>query len=88
MGDNGEGLIIVSDQIASLTDFEVFNRRTKQYLGKINISGINNTDGIAITKQSSSAYPKGLLAVIDNDTSTVGVGWDTILEKTGLSCGD
>jgi hypothetical protein len=56
-------------------------------LGKINIHGVNLTDGIAITQQSSAAYPFGLLVMVDDDTSTVGVGLDTILEKTGLSCG-
>lgn len=86
--DNGEGLIVVSDQKDDLTDFEVFDRKTKAHLGKINISGVSNTDGIAITQQASPAYPLGLLAVIADDTSTVGVGWDTILAKTGLSCGD
>jgi len=85
--DSGEGLILVSDQKEDVTDFEVFHRETKEYLGKINISGVNNTDGISITQQSSSEYPLGLLAVIDDDKSTVGVGWDTILTKTGLSCG-
>jgi hypothetical protein len=85
--DNGEGLIVVADQKDDLTDFEIFDRKTKTHLGKINISGVSNTDGIAITQQASPAYPLGLLAVIDDDTSTVGVGWDTILAKTGLSCG-
>ena len=85
--DSGEGLIIVADQKDEITDFEVFNRRTKEHLGKINISGVNNTDGISITQQASPAYPFGLLAVIDDDTSTVGLGWDTLLEKTELSCG-
>jgi hypothetical protein len=86
--DTGEGLIVISDQKDEITDFEVFNRRTKEYLGKINISGVNNTDGIAITEQASPHFPLGLLAVIDDDTSTVGVGWDTIFLKTGLSCGN
>ena len=85
--DSGEGLIIVADQRSRSTDFEVFHRRTKAHLGTINIPGVNNTDGISITQQVSSEYPLGLLAVIDDDTSTVGVGWDTILQKTGLSCG-
>lgn len=84
--DNGEGLIIVSDQKEGITDFEVFNRKTKEHLGTLNISGVSNTDGIASTQQASPEYPSGLLAVINDDTSTVGVGWDTILEKTGLSC--
>ena len=85
--DNGEGLIVVSDQKGDMTDFEVFNRKTKVHLGTINISGVNLTDGIAITQQSSPEYPFGLLVVIDDDTSAIGIGWDTILEKTGLSCG-
>lgn len=85
--DTGEGLIVVSDQKGDMTDFEVFNRKTKAHLGKINITAVNLTDGIAITQQSSPEYPFGLLVVIDDDTSTVGVGWDTILERTGLSCG-
>lgn len=85
--DSGEGLIIVSDQKEDLTDFEVFSRKTKEYLGTLNITGVFNTDGISITQQASPEYPLGLLAVIADDTSTVGVGWDTILEKTGLSCG-
>jgi len=84
--DRGEGLIVVSDQQGDLTQFEVFDRKTKVHLGTINISGVNLTDGIAITQQSSPDYPLGLLAVLDDDTSTVGVGWDTILESTGLSC--
>jgi hypothetical protein len=84
--DRGEGLIVVSDQQGDLTEFEVFNRKTKTHLGTINISGVNLTDGIAITQQSSPDYPLGLLAVLDDDTSVVGVGWDTILERTRLSC--
>lgn len=85
--DSGEGLIVVADQKDDLTEFEVFNRKTKAHLGMIHISEVNNTDGIAITQQSAPDYPLGLLAVIDDDTSTVGVGWDTILETIGLSCG-
>jgi hypothetical protein len=69
--DNGEGLIVVSDQKGGMTDFEVFNRKTKAYLGTINISGVALTDGIAITQQSSPAYPLGLFAAVDDDTSTL-----------------
>jgi hypothetical protein len=84
--DTGAGWIVVSDQKDDLTDFEVFDRRSKTHLGKININGVNNTDGIAIAQQASPAYPFGLLAVVDDDTSVVGVGWDTIFAKTGLAC--
>ena len=92
IGDNGEGFIIVSDQISALTEFEVFNRKTKQHLGKLTITGVNNTDGISITQQSSPAYPLGLFAAIDDDTSAVGVKWETIfsaIRATGanFTCG-
>ena len=87
VADHGEGLIVVSDQREDITDFEVFNRKTKEHLGTINIKGVANTDGIAISQQASPNYPFGLLAVIADDKSTVGVGWDTIFEKSGLSCG-
>ena len=85
--DNGEGLIVISDQKEDQTDFEFFQRSSKAHLGTLTIDGVNNTDGIAITQQASPAYPMGLLAVIDDDDSTVGVGWETIFEITGLSCG-
>ena len=80
-------LVTTDTVVDEITDFEIFNRRTKDYLGKINISEVNNTDGISITQQAFPAYPLGLLAVIDDDTSTVGVGWDVIFAKAGLSCG-
>ena len=85
-GDNGDGLIIVSDQLSPVTDFEVFNRKTKEHLGKININGVSNTDGISISQQSSPLYPKGLLAVLNNDSSVTGVGWDTIFQKLSMAC--
>jgi hypothetical protein len=61
------------------------NRHSQFY--RFEVSGVNQTDGIAITQQSSPDDPLGLLAVLDDDTSVVGVGWDTILERTGLACG-
>lgn len=86
--DNGEGVIVVSDQKATITDFEVFNRKTKQHLGKFNIPGVNNTDGISSTQQIFPLYPMGLFVALDDDTSVTGVGWDKILTQTGLSCGN
>jgi len=87
--DNGEGLIIVSDQKSSLTDFEVFHRVSKDYLGMIHINGVNNTDGIASTQQSSSQFPLGIFVAIDDDSSAVGVGWDKLFSaiSSDFGCG-
>lgn len=93
--DNGEGLVLASDQIESSgtgNDYEVFDRQSWDYLGKIKLersngSKIYNTDGIALTQQSSSLYPQGLFTAVHSDTSVVGVSWEKILSAAGLSCG-
>lgn len=84
--DDGKGFIIVSDQRNPLTDFEFFDRRSKAHLGTVQIEGVNNTDGIESTQQSSPAYSMGLFTAIDDDESTVGVAWSIMLQKTGLTC--
>lgn len=84
--DTGRGFLVVSDQRNPLTDFEFFDRETREYLGAVRIEGVNNTDGTASTQQPSPAYPMGLFAAIDDDQSAVGVQWSIIFQKTGLSC--
>ena len=87
IGDDGSGLIVVSDQIDNATtgnDYEVFDRRTWGYLGKIKLrlpSGafVSNTDGIASIQQSSPQYPGGIFAAIQDDSSVAGVGWNKVL---------
>ncbi|MFC2160761.1 C45 family autoproteolytic acyltransferase/hydrolase [Acidobacteriota bacterium] len=83
--DDGSGFIVVSDQKQSLTDFEFFDRQTWEHLGTLRIEGVSNTDGIASTQKALPDYPMGLFVAINNDSTTVGIGWDVILEKTGLS---
>ncbi len=84
--DNGKGFIVVSDQRDPLNDFEVFDRRSKAHLGTLQIEGVNNTDGIGSTQQSSLDYSMGLFTAIDDDESAVGVAWSVILQRTGLTC--
>jgi hypothetical protein len=83
--DDGSGVIIVADQIGSGSEFEFFDRATWSYLGKVLISGVANTDGIALTQQSSAAYPDGVFAAIDNDGAAYGVSWITILNAIGYT---
>lgn len=93
--DDGRGIIIISDQITSSTtgnDYEVFDRRSWEYLGKIKLrlpgssAFVYNTDGIASTQQSTPAYQGGIFAVIQNDTSVAGVSWNKILSDIGINC--
>jgi myo-inositol-hexaphosphate 3-phosphohydrolase len=85
-GDRGRGLIVVADQEKDQTDFEFFDRQTWAHLGTLRIEGVSNTDGIASTQQSLPDYPLGIFAAINDDETTVGVGWDRVLNATGLSC--
>lgn len=82
--DSGEGFIVVADQRKTLTDFEFFDRKTWEHLGTLRIEGVSNTDGIASTQQALPDYPMGLLAVLNDDTSVVGVGWDRIFKALGI----
>ncbi len=85
-GDDGRGLIVVADQGDEQTDYEFFDRQTWDHLGTLWLEGVSNTDGIASTQRPLLDYPLGLFAAVDDDTSTVGLGWDKILQATGLSC--
>jgi hypothetical protein len=82
--DDGSGFMVISDQKDSLTDFEFFDRQTWEHMGTLRIEGVSNTDGIASTQKALPDYPMGLFAAINDDNTTVGVGWDTIFKETGL----
>lgn len=47
---------------------------------------MDNTDGIASTQQPLPGFPLGLFAAVHDDRSVQLVGWDVILEATGLAC--
>jgi len=85
--DDGRGFFVVSDQRSSQTDFEFFDRSSREHLGALRLVGVSNTDGIASTQRPLPGYPRGLFAAIDNDATTVGVDWQRILDATGLDCG-
>jgi hypothetical protein len=94
--DTGAGLIVVSDQIddsAAGNDYEVFDRQTWQHLGTIQLQFpdgtgyVYNTDGIGSTQQASSQYPGGVFAAIHDDSSVVGVDWQTIFDTISSQTG-
>jgi hypothetical protein len=79
--DNGDGFIVVSDQISNQTDFEFFDRVTWEHLGTLNIAGVSNTDGIASYPYPLPDYPLGVFAMLNNDASVVLVGWEKIFDE-------
>lgn len=85
VGDDGTGLIFATDQ-AVPTEIEVFDRVEKTHLGTFTLAGVSNTDGIALTQQSSPQYPEGVFAAINDDSQAVGIGMDILMQGMGLSC--
>lgn len=85
--DTGEGVIVVADQRQDATELELFDRVSWAHRAVVRIKGVSNTDGIASIQQPFPGFRQGLLAVVDNDTSVVLVGWHTIFAATGLTFG-
>ena len=83
IGDNGTGFIVVSDQRADITEFEFFDRQTWSHLGSLRLTGVSNTDGIASTQRALPAYPLGVFAAINDDSTTAMLGWDAIFTELG-----
>lgn len=81
--DNGGGFIVVADQRSDQTDFEFFDRVTWEHLGTLRIDGVSNSDGIASTQKPLPGYPLGVFVAVNDDRTTVGVGWNVIFEKIG-----
>lgn len=82
-GDDGRGFIVVSDQRSDVTDFEFFDRQTWAHLGTLRLQGVSNTDGIASTQRALPAYPLGVFAAVNNDTTTALIGWDAVFAAIG-----
>jgi len=78
--DDGSGFIILSDQRKDITDFEFFDRQSWEHLGVIRLTGVDTTDGIAVTQKSMRGYPMGVFAAINDDISTVVIGIDRIIK--------
>jgi myo-inositol-hexaphosphate 3-phosphohydrolase len=83
-GDDGSGFLVVADQRADHTEFEVFDRRTWRHLGAFVLEGVSNTDGVGSTQRALPGWPRGLFAAIDDDSATAVIGWHRILDATGL----
>ena len=80
---NSEGYIIVSDQNAEPTEYEVFNRKTYQSLG--HFSGpTTTTDGIALTQAALPNLPKGSFYAMHSDDVVHIYDWAEIATAMNL----
>ncbi len=79
----GTGYVIVSDQIASPTEYEVFDRRTFAWLGKFSGS-TRDTDGIEIVQAALPNLPNGSFFAQNTDRNAHCYDWGAIASALGL----
>jgi hypothetical protein len=49
------------------------------------IEGVSNTDGIGSFQNPLPDYPLGIFVAINDDSTTVGVSWETIFKAAGIN---
>ncbi|MCK6562263.1 phytase [candidate division KSB1 bacterium] len=79
----GAGYILVSDQIASPAQFEVFDRRTFAWLGNFTGS-TRDTDGIEIVQAALPNLPNGSFFAQNTDRNAHCYDWGAIASALGL----
>lgn len=83
LGD-GKGYIIVADQNASPTEFEVFDRQTYGWIG--NFSGpTTGTDGVALCEKPLPNLPYGSFYALHSDDRVHVYSWADIATALNLS---
>lgn len=85
--DQGDGFIVVSDQLTPLTQYEFYDRETWEYFGNMKVTGVSNTDGVASFPYFIPNYPMGVFAAINNDATTVLVSWEKIFNEIDANGG-
>ncbi len=80
---NGAGYIIVADQNATPTEFEVFDRETYDHIGYFT-GPTEGTDGIALTQFALPNLPNGSFYAMHSDRQVHVYDWADIANALGL----
>jgi len=77
------GYLIVTDQNAEPTEFEVFDRASLNHIG--HFSGTTKgTDGIALTQKATTRFPFGSFYAVHSDEAAHAYDWKDIATALGL----
>jgi len=80
---NGTGYVIVTDQVASPTTWEVFDRQSLNFILQFN-GPTKGTDGIALVQQALPNFPQGSFFAVHEDRAVHAYDWSAIGAATGL----
>ncbi len=81
------GYYIIVDQGKINNTFQVFDRKTLEYIGGFSGEITLNTDGIAITQKAFGDFTFGAFYPVHNDGSLTAIAWEDIAKTLGLRHG-
>jgi 3-phytase len=87
---DSSGYYIVVDQGKIVNTFQVFERKSMQYLGGFAGEITMNTDGVALTQKSFGNFAYGAFYPVHDDGSVTAIGWEEIANTLHLrkQCGE
>lgn len=78
------GYWVSVDQLAPLTVFHVFDRRTLRRVGSITGRTVATTDGIALRSEGNARFPSGALYAVHADKSVAAFDLRDVIRALGL----
>jgi 3-phytase len=81
---DSSGYYLMVDQGKINNTFQVFDRKTLEYLGGFGGKITRNTDGIAITQKAFGNFKHGAFFPVHNDGSLTAISWEDIAKTLSL----
>jgi len=81
---DSSGYYIMVDQGKISNTFQVFDRKTLEYIGGFGGEITRNTDGIALTQKPFGDFKYGAFYPVHNDGSLAAISWEDIATTLGL----
>ncbi|MGM0648442.1 MAG: phytase precursor [Bacteroidota bacterium] len=81
---DSSGYYLMVDQGKINNTFQVFDRKTLEYIGGFGGEITRNTDGIAITQKAFGDFSCGAFYPVHNDGSITAISWEDIAKTLGL----
>lgn len=81
---DSSGYYLMVDQGKINNTFQVFDRKTLEYIGGFGGEITRNTDGIAITQEAFGDFKYGAFYPVHNDGSITAIAWEDIAKNLNL----
>jgi 3-phytase len=81
---DNSGYYLIADQGKIKNTFQVFDRKTLDYIGGFSGEITRNTDGVAITQKAIGNFKYGAFYPVHNDGSLTAISWEDIAKTLNL----